>query len=100
MDQEKNALTIQNQSRKHEGAKTRKKTQKKDERRTSNIEHPTSNEKRISNGEHSTAISVYASSLSSQRNHVKRVCFFASGAYNVFRKRNLLKGQNLKLMYW
>jgi hypothetical protein len=30
----------------------------KDERRTSNIERPTSNEKRISNTEHSTAISV------------------------------------------
>ena len=33
----------------------------KDERRTSNIERPTSNEKRISNTEHSTAISVSSS---------------------------------------
>jgi len=33
----------------------------KDERPTSNIEHPTSNEKQISNTEHTTAISIFSS---------------------------------------
>gem|GEM_PF-5964091 len=37
----------------------------KDERRTSNIERPTSNEKRISNNEHSTGISVSFQSFDS-----------------------------------
>jgi hypothetical protein len=42
----------------------------KDERRTSNIERPTSNEKRISNTEHSTAISVSSCLLNAFANQV------------------------------